>query len=87
MNQYLDFRVWVGGKVVGYVEKTDFCDTDGADDTSDTDDDEDWWYAGWMQFGTFTPVDVCGAETDVWPYATGAGGVIRSVPERPLTKR
>lgn len=76
MNQDIVFRVWVGGKIVGYVEKKDPCGSG-----------EDWWYAGRMQFGTFTPVDVCGAETDVWPYATGAGGVIRSVPERPLTKR
>lgn len=68
LNQpYIVLRVWAGGKIVGYVEKTVTCDTDGPDNTSGNADDEVWWYAGWMQFGTFTPVDQCGTSA-IWPY-------------------
>ncbi len=73
-NQPITLRVWVGGKMIGYVDKTDACDSG-----------EDWWYAGWLEFGAFTPVDSCGSSV-LRPYAGGSGG-IRGVPERPLTKR
>ncbi len=56
LNLDVFFRVWVGGKIVGYVEKTDPCAPG-----------EEWWYAGYMQFDTFYPVDQCG-DTTIWPY-------------------
>jgi subtilisin family serine protease len=88
LNQPLVFRVWVGGKIVGYVKKTVTCDTDGADDTPGNADDEVWWYAGWMNFGTFTASDTCGKAGaypgGIWPYAR-LGGIqgIPGLPHKP----
>lgn len=69
LNQDVFFRVWVGGKIVphSFVWKGDTCDTDGPDNTLGNADDEIWWYAGYMQFGTFYPVDDCD-DTSIWPY-------------------
>ncbi len=67
LNQYVFFRVWVNGKIVGFVDKSTSCDTDGADNTSNTSDDEVWWHAGRMNFGTFMPSDTCG-DASLWPY-------------------
>ncbi len=89
LNQDVFFRVWVGGKIVGFVEKAATCDTDGADNILGNADDEVWWYAGSMQFGAFTVKDQCGpagaAPGGIWPYAA-SGQVIYSVPENPKGK-
>ncbi len=55
------FRMWVGGKIIGTVIKTDGCGLN-----------EDSWYAGYMNLNTFTGVDDCGKSAitpgGVWPY-------------------
>ncbi len=84
LNQDVFFRLWVGGKIVGFVDKTAWCDTDGSDDILGNADDEIWWYAGWMQFGSFALVDACGT-ADIWPYAA-SGQALRAIPERPTGK-
>lgn len=60
LNQPLFLRVWAGGKITGYVgDFSPSCDTDGPDDIPGNADDEIWWYAGRLNFGTFTPFDSC----------------------------
>ncbi len=68
LNYQPSFRIWAGGRVVKYIQKTSWCDTDGTNNNLGDADDEIWWYAGYMQFGTFTPVDQCGAAPGIWPY-------------------
>jgi len=67
--QHVFFRLWANGQIVpnSFVVKSATCDTDGADDTPDTADDQVWWHAGYIQVSTFTAVDQCGTSAN-WPY-------------------
>lgn len=79
-NSYMLFNLWSGGKIVSSIYTGSPACSGG----------EPWWYAGYMNFGTFTPVDDCGPGAPfplgLWPYAEGSS-VQRGVPLIPMDNR
>lgn len=94
LNNYVIVRVWVGGKIIGFAEKFNTCDTDGANNIAGDGDDEVWWWAGSMNKGVYTPGDFCGVgdtwannPTDgAWPYRENTRDSTSGIPGRPGTK-
>lgn len=70
LDQPFIFRMWVGGKVVGWVYDWPSCAPG-----------EDWYYLGWMNGSVFTYFGQCGTDS-MWPYAAG-GTSIQRVPGVP----
>jgi hypothetical protein len=90
LNEYVILRVWAGGKIIGYSEKADTCDTNGINNVSGDADDELWWWAGSMTGSFFTPGDICGVgdvssgpNGGVWPYRVKSRNSTSGIPERP----
>ena len=91
LNEYVIVRVWAAGKIIGFSEKTDICDTDGANDILGDGDDEIWWWAGSMNGSLYTPDDFCGVGdtwandpvNGAWPYRVINRNINSGIPERP----
>lgn len=65
LNGYVILRLWANGKIIGVSEASPVACAGG----------EPWWYAGYMQLGTYTDVGLCGdgapPPAGIWPYANG----------------